>query len=174
MSAVAVVVCAVAAVSVGTTLPPCMSRTVASACCITPTSSAAVYVSQNSRLVEPCSSLRTRSGSFTPGSSTSILPSSPPRRCILGCITPKRSIRELNTLKELSIADFTSSLSTLITWSFFISKRIFSFNAKVENIVERRALGSIRSNSCLKTVRKSLELRFLALSRACLKIGVLL
>ncbi|MBA1340587.1 MAG: hypothetical protein C5S40_00395 [ANME-2 cluster archaeon] len=72
------------------------------------------YVSQNSSCAVPWRSLRIRAGSFIPGNSTRILPAVASLE-ILGCETPKRSIRVRRILNALSIASLVSSLITLIT-----------------------------------------------------------
>ena len=92
--------------------------------------------SQNSRLALPSSNLRTRSGSFTPGSSIMIPPSVPSSRWMLGCATPNWSIRFVRILNELSMAELTSLRRTSFTCSSVLFALILSRSCWVANTVQ--------------------------------------
>ena len=115
------------------------------------------YVFQNSRFAEPCKSLRTRSGSFTPGSSTMIRPDCG-RRWMFGCVTPKRSIRARSTMKALLNADSVSSRSAAITSALV---GLFLLSCSLRKMVESLALaGATSLKDCSNSVMKSLWERY--------------
>ena len=135
-----------------------------------------VYVVQNSRDAVPWSSLRTRSGSFTPGSSTSIRPVLP-SFWIEGWVTPKRSIRLRSTLNELSTALWASSWSTAITCSSEVSEVMRSRISNVPNTWASLCPPETSFHASAKRVMKSdceFTLRWLASSMAFWNSGVVL
>ncbi len=132
------------------------------------------YVGQNSSEAVPWRSFLTRSGSFTPGSSTRMRPLFP-SFWMLGCVTPKRSIRFLNTLNEFAIALSASLLITSMTCASEDSGPILPTMSKVPNTCASGMPFEVSFHASAKSVMKSsLEstLRCLARAIALVNSGV--
>ena len=131
------------------------------------------YVSQNSSFADPCNSLRTRSGSVTPGSSIRIL-LVPSCNWMFGEVTPNLSIRVRRILNERSIASFDSAVRKERTFALLELILILAEFSLVANKGARLAFGLIFSNSSPKREIKSFWLvfkRFSALRNAALKFA---
>ena len=135
-------------------VPP--AATLRSSCASSGVISSLLYVSQNSRFADPCSSLRIRSGSRTPGISTISRPCCPSSSCMFGCTTPNLSIRVRTTLNEFFTASSTAVRSAFSTSLSELCVETFPFSCCVANISARRCPGAALRYALMKSVMKSL------------------